>query len=1075
MREMGRKFLVLCLAAVLTLALLPVPARAAVISSGYGSWGTWTVDDTGVLTIDGTGEIDDDTVANIPWFNERNIIQSINITPGITRIGMNAFYGCRNLTSATIPDSVTSIGDEAFSGCSSLTSITIPDSVTNIGASAFWNCTGLTSVTLPSSAAAIGDGAFTNCSSLTSLTIPEGITSIGVSAFSDCPLTSVTIPGSVVKIGNSAFARTNLTSLTISEGVVTIGDSAFTGCTSLTSVMIPESVTTIEDYAFSDCENLTSVMIHASITSNGGYIFLGCPKLQTLVCTGDRPKDLPEMFLNSSGAKYYPWDNETWGDDVGAAWTPFGKTELTVSKIPAEAPHEITVTSSVIPFKPEEAVKTENYTFDSTYTVTAAAVSGDSMTVTLTLQESESGLAAQAAGSGLEINHDVLEAVELDMDTLTVVRSTSVYVDAADPADPPAPPVDPEPEEPSTPSKAPNKGGSSSGAFPWDKRPAAAPTVEELPFPVVVPPPAADPDSPFQDLVKEEEYVSWAERIDPPQYAVDLYDALVGGSGGPGAGSFTEFLVDDASFQVSPVSAGESGGGYEVLEAETITLSMLEPYSSGGEPENEGLTSLIFTDDDFYSVGVDGRDKTIDYGALKLGDIVKTETFNGVFVTSVPKGDDFDTVKKEVSGYIATVFQAFDKDHPEVFWLSGKCKIRILSVRDSSGAANGCFFLDLADKEGFSMKAPAWTASGTVADGIRRRDSAVERILSAVTGETVPEKLRELNRILTESNEYNTTEDLTTIGNEPHECLSALEGRTGTSGPVCDGYSRAFKVLCDKLGIGCVLETGYAKPTVDSVGTLHMWNVVQVGENWYGTDVTWNDPMVKGVSGAKSGKENERYLLVGAGTEIRGMTFRDSHPVTNRDAKGGVSFTNGPSLSAAAFSAAAYQSGVADLPFTDVDEGAWYYDAVAYVQERGLMNGAGATAFQPQGTITRQQMWMILARLSGVSPADMAEARQWAVSGGVSDGTNPGGAVSRQQMVSLLYRAGGGTSGNGEALAGFPDRGSVAGYALDAFSWAVESGIVAGTSAGTLDPSGTASRAQFAAVLQRYCKAIGRA
>lgn len=67
---------------------------------------------------------------------------------GITSIRDHAFYGCRKLTSITIPDSVTSIADYAFSDCSSLTSITIPDSVTSIGNRAFYNCRSLTSVTM---------------------------------------------------------------------------------------------------------------------------------------------------------------------------------------------------------------------------------------------------------------------------------------------------------------------------------------------------------------------------------------------------------------------------------------------------------------------------------------------------------------------------------------------------------------------------------------------------------------------------------------------------------------------------------------------------------------------------------------------------------------------------------------------------------------------------------------------------------------------------------------------------------------------------------------------------------------
>ena len=161
----------------------------------------------------------------------------------------------------------------------------------------------------------------------------------------------------------------------------------------------------------------------------------------------------------------------------------------------------------------------------------------------------------------------------------------------------------------------------------------------------------------------------------------------------------------------------------------------------------------------------------------------------------------------------------------------------------------------------------------------------------------------------------------------------------------------------------------------------------------------------------------------------------------------------------------------AEMSFGDVPESYWAYSEIQWAYENGYMNGTSATTFNPTGTVTRQQVWMILARMSGANPANMAAAKTWAEENGISDGTNPGGAVTRQQLVSLLYRFAGqmGYDTNAKAdLSSYPDVGAVASYATDAMAWAVANSIVGGTTQGTLNPAGTANRAQFAVILWRF-------
>ena len=162
--------------------------------------------------------------------------------------------------------------------------------------------------------------------------------------------------------------------------------------------------------------------------------------------------------------------------------------------------------------------------------------------------------------------------------------------------------------------------------------------------------------------------------------------------------------------------------------------------------------------------------------------------------------------------------------------------------------------------------------------------------------------------------------------------------------------------------------------------------------------------------------------------------------------------------------------------FDDVPASFWAYDEIAWAYDNGYVNGTSAATFSPNSSITRQQVWMILARLSGADPASMAAAREWAMANNISDGTNPGNAVTRQQLVALLYRYAqmmGYDNGAREALSSFPDAGTVSGYAQEPMQWSVANGIVAGTSAGTLNPTGTATRAQFAVILYRFWDQVG--
>ena len=162
------------------------------------------------------------------------------------------------------------------------------------------------------------------------------------------------------------------------------------------------------------------------------------------------------------------------------------------------------------------------------------------------------------------------------------------------------------------------------------------------------------------------------------------------------------------------------------------------------------------------------------------------------------------------------------------------------------------------------------------------------------------------------------------------------------------------------------------------------------------------------------------------------------------------------------------------LPFTDVAVNAWYYDAVSYAYTNGLMDGVSATAFNPDGNMTRAMVWAILARLDGetVTGSDwVSEARAWAMAEEVSDGTEPNAFVTREQLVTMLWRYAGEPAVSG-GLSSWSDAASVSDWAQDAMVWALDEGIITGVTAVTLAPQGTATRAQCAAILMRYAENV---
>lgn len=210
-------------------------------------------------------------------------------------------------------------------------------------------------------------------------------------------------------------------------------------------------------------------------------------------------------------------------------------------------------------------------------------------------------------------------------------------------------------------------------------------------------------------------------------------------------------------------------------------------------------------------------------------------------------------------------------------------------------------------------------------------------------------------------------------------------------------------------------------------------------------------------------KEGETYTVLVDGTSVGtaeaklGTTDSSSSMSTFKPGQGGQPNQNGSQATVGSFK--------------DVPQNSWFASAVQYVTSNSLMNGTSTTAFSPSATMSRGMLMTVLARYAGESTEGgtvwYEKGMNWAKSKGVSDGSAPNRNITREQLAAMLYRYAGEPDGAAD-LSAYTDAGSVSAYAEKAVQWCVKNGILTGKTSSTLAPEATATRAECAAMLQRF-------
>ena len=349
-------------------------------------------------------------------------------------------------------------------------------------------------------------------------------------------------------------------------------------------------------------------------------------------------------------------------------------------------------------------------------------------------------------------------------------------------------------------------------------------------------------------------------------------------------------------------------------------------------------------------------------------------------------------------------------------------------------------------------------------------EETIDAILDAEPGETVSVALEDGDTTL-------DAEVFETLAGQDITLEIALEG--GVTWTV-NGQDIPADANLDDLDLGVEMNSDGIPANVinaitGEVGTVQM-TLAHDGD--FGFTMTLTAPL---------GAENAGYWanLYHFDEDAERLTFETAAEI---DADGSVSL----SLSHASQYAIViddHSHATIDLPFSDVSDSDWFYDPVYYVYAGGLMTGVSDTAFAPEATTTRAMIVSMLARMENVTNAAdagfadvaasdwYATAVNWAASegivGGFGDGTfQPNAAITREQMASILYRyaeyKGLDVSARTD-LSHYSDQPSA--WAEDVMQWAVAEGLLAGVTDDQLQPQGQATRAQVAAIFERFLEA----
>ena len=1055
-------------------------------------WALTANDEDGyTLTIFGNGPMgnayitEDNVSSGEPeWHYSREKITRVVIQDGVTSVGAKSFKNYTNLKTVVLPASITKIGQDSFYG-SGITSITLPANLTTIEPQAFYKCsslngtisvpvgvfsipsytfaaTSISSIEFNGAVTEIGVNAFMECSSLTSITLPDTVTTIAPGAFSNCiQLESFVFPENpqFTKISKETFKGcTKLEEVLIPSSVTEIAESAFQGCTNLKRVVLSNNLNTIGSMAFKDASLMEGVYIPASLSSipennqifkgmaNNSVIYLGSSDLISLMLQSKANPTSTSNGFDSEKTSLAVTDGGTFAADTkfesGKLATPIKEGSIFDGWYENEGCTGTAVTNSTVGktyYAKWIELKSDAISMEYGSTQTLPTIEG----VTLSnWQSSDSTI--------VSIEDDQLKANKVGKTTITATARTEAGVTGT-----------------------------------------LTVNVEVTPMRIIYGKAATTQN----DDGIGRPYITYALNEDgtAPKFSdlLGFYPVKEGSQNGTYEADITKDKID-----LKP-GIGDDSDVYYVYQNDV----------SGNIIQTDTLPTHPTTDADGnpHSIRVELKLKNPNYRFCTVGTNWEPGDTIILYVTYYENG------MNEVDLYLegdSSPLETFEGDREYEYTGQGIVPTaRDLTTLYTKGTNT--------DHSITSFTAHFHAVQeGTAFSGTHLYNQTNSHLTADALKAIAPTELGVYSFVI---NGYSKDTKTYCYSSRRYSIIMGNPKGEPTFDKVSSGVELSTITLSGSMKNAAGIEVAGTFSWDDGDQTVergksYAWTFTPDDTDHYnkatGTAVVWPSSSGGGSSSGSftvsvdSGKNGS--VTVSPKRAEKGDTVTitvkpnegyelDKLVVTGKNGgeiklinEGGGKYTFKMPASRAEIEASfAKIEAEPKLPFADVSSGDWYYDAVVYVYKNGLMDGTGPAAFAPTTVLTRSMAAQVLWNLADSpavpgtagftdvpSDAWYAGAVNWSASRGIVTGYSTGAfgpedAVTREQLAAMLYRYAGTPEPTG-SLDGFNDKDAVSDYAADALCWAVDEGLLTGKGGGWLDPAGTATRAEMAAILMRF-------